>query len=101
MVFVDYVANSCKPCSDVERIVLPGVAAKGGLRDFILLRLDVDRSKIPAIRRFTPPSYVVFDPEERERFRIGGEHLLFADDWHDKEPKPFDDYPLLGPLEKI
>jgi len=101
LVFVDYVANSCKPCSDVERIVLPSAEVQKRLRDFVLLRVDVDRSSIPAIHRYTPPTYVVFDPEQRERFRIGGEHLLFVDDWHDKEANPFDDYPLYGPLEKI
>ena len=101
LVFVDYVANSCKPCSDVERIVLPSAEVQKRLRDFVLLRVDVDRSKIPAIHRYTPPSYVVFDPDQRERFRIGGEHILIIDDWHDKEAKPFDDYPLYGPLEKI
>src|ERR1041385_4331720 len=101
LVFVDYVANSCKLCSDVERIVLPGLETQKRLRDFVLLRLDVDRSSIPAIHRYTPPLYVVFDPDQRERFRIGGEHILIIDDWHDHEAKPFDDYPLYGPLEKI
>ena len=101
LVFVDYVANSCTPCSDIERIVLPSVEVQKHIRDFVLLRVDVDRSKVPAIRRFTPPSYVVFDPDERERFRIGGEHILIIDDWRDHGGQPADDYVFWGPLEKI
>lgn len=77
MVFVDYVTNACKPCEPIERLSLREEGAVlARLSDFVLLRLDVTRNAVPrAHREYNPPVYVVFDPGERERFRITSKNL--------------------------
>jgi uncharacterized protein (TIGR03067 family) len=52
------------------------------LSDFILLRVDVDRSAIPRAHRVNAfPAYSLFDAAERERFRLTGAKAptLFSD----------------------
>src|SRR6185436_20514732 len=82
LVFVDYYQNRCEPCQDIEHLVIPSATVQQTLSDFVLLKLDLDRSAIPLAHRHAPPAYVIFDANERERFRIDGEHVLRADDWH-------------------
>ena len=55
----------------------PDVARR--MSEFVLLRVDIDRSAIPRSHRVaTFPTYIVFDPDERELIRVGGStvHLL-------------------------
>ena len=100
LVFVDYYQNSCKPCQDVERLILPNDELQRELAGFIVLKVDLDRSAIPREHRYAPPAYVVFDWAGRERFRIDGEHILRADDWHQTfEGKNNINYPFYGPLD--
>lgn len=103
LVFVDYYQNKCgEPCQNVEHLVLPQPAVQKTLSDFVVLKLDLDRSAIPLSHRYAPPAYVVFDADGRERFRIEGEHVLRAVDWHDETPTdPFNDYPFYRPLGRI
>lgn len=100
LVFVDYYQNKCQPCQDVERLVLPNDTLQRELSDFVVLKVDLDRSAIPREHRYAPPSYVVFDWAGRERFRIDGEHVLRADDWHETwDVKNNVNYPFYGPLD--
>jgi hypothetical protein len=100
LVFVDYYQNKCQPCQDVEHVVLPGEAMQKSLADFVLLKVDLDRTAIPRDHRYAPPSYVIFDWAGRERFRIDGEHILRADDWHQIwEAKTNINDPFYGPLD--
>jgi tetratricopeptide (TPR) repeat protein len=73
LVFVEYSAGWCGECHEVERITFKSSYILQRLSDFILLRVDVDFDKIPSAHRVTElPAYVVYDPAERERFRIAG-----------------------------
>ena len=73
LVLVDYYAQWCKPCHEMEATVFQGPEVLRRLSDFVLLRLDVDRSAIPRTHHVDAlPTYIVFDPEERERVRIVG-----------------------------
>jgi tetratricopeptide (TPR) repeat protein len=100
LVFVDYYQNRCEPCQDVEHLVIPSETVQKELSDFVLLKLDLDRSAIPLAHRYAPPAYVIFDANERERFRIDGEHVLRADDWHQQwDVKNNINYPFYGPLD--
>lgn len=73
LVFVDYSAGWCGACHDVEMITFRAPGIMLHLSDFVLLRVDVDVSRIPSSHRLTElPAYVVYDPAERERFRIAG-----------------------------
>lgn len=75
LVFVDFYATWCVPCRMMDERVLPAPEVAENLSDFVLLRIDVDRS--PDGRRLgirTLPTFAVFDPWERERFRIVGSH---------------------------
>ena len=73
LVFVDYFATWCEPCRQMDATVLQDPEVQRRLSDFELVRIDVDRNKagrthhVPAL-----PTYVVYDPAERERFRITG-----------------------------
>lgn len=100
LVFVDYYQNKCEPCQDIERLVIPSEAVQKTLSSFVLLKLDLDRSAVPPAHRYAPPAYVIFDPNERERFRIEGDKGLHIDDWHSKwDVKTNANYPFYGPLE--
>jgi tetratricopeptide (TPR) repeat protein len=74
LVFVDYSSGRCGPCHDVERLTFQSPDIMSHLSDFVLLRVDVERSRIPSAHRPADlPAYMVYDPAERERFRIVGE----------------------------
>jgi uncharacterized protein (TIGR03067 family) len=80
LVLVDYFATWCKPCTymDATVFMLPDVNSK--LEDFVLLRTDVDVGDVaPKHRVFAMPTYVIYDPSERERFRLTG--ALSPDDF--------------------
>src|SRR6266550_2670294 len=73
MVFVDYFATWCEPCRTMDATVFRDAVVQQRLSDFVLLRVDVDRSTIARAHFVSAlPSYVVYDPGERERFRISG-----------------------------
>jgi tetratricopeptide (TPR) repeat protein len=73
LVFVNYTASWCGECHDVEMITFRSLELMENYSDFIMLRVDVDRSEIPAeYRRKDLPAYLVFDPDGRERFQIVG-----------------------------
>ena len=73
MVFVDYFATWCGPCRTMDKTVFRDAVVQHRLSDFVLLRVDVDRSTIARAHLVSAfPSYVVYDPAERERFRITG-----------------------------
>ena len=74
LVFVDFFATWCGPCQLMDRMVfrLPDVRRR--MADFVLLRIDVDRDrKLAAGNAINVyPTYVVFDPGQRQRFRFLG-----------------------------
>lgn len=73
LVFVDYFANWCEPCLQMERRVFPDPAVADVLHRFVLLKVDYDRSNAVAsygVRAL--PTYVVCDPWENERLRFAG-----------------------------
>src|SRR5437899_1924274 len=99
-VFVDYTQTEarCKPCWQLENLVLTNPDVQRRISDFILLRVDPDISAIPRAHRYATPAFVIFDWGERERFRIDGEHVLRVDDWHERSDE---NHPLYGPLERF
>jgi uncharacterized protein (TIGR03067 family) len=73
LVFVDYFATLCKPCQEMDATVFRLPDVKKRLSDFVLLRIDVDRSSVPRAQHVNAfPTYIVYDPGERERFRLIG-----------------------------
>src|ERR1051326_1157630 len=100
LVFVDYTSAKCAPCQDVERVVLPNDIMQRELAGFVLLKVDLDKGAVPQAHRYALPAYVVFDWDGRERFRIDGDKVLHADDWHQLwDVKNNLNYPLYGPLD--
>ncbi|HEX6097715.1 MAG TPA: thioredoxin family protein [Thermoanaerobaculia bacterium] len=73
LVFVDYRAEWCAPCLMMERDVFPTPAVQERLREYVLLRTDVDRAG-PGLksRKWELPTFTVYDWEERERFTFSG-----------------------------
>ena len=73
LVFVDYFATWCEPCRQMDATVLQDPEVLRRLSDFVLVRIDIDRNKAGRTHRVSAlPTYVVYDPAERERFRITG-----------------------------
>jgi thioredoxin-like negative regulator of GroEL len=73
MVFVDYFATWCGPCRIMDTTVLNKAPVQEQLSDFVLLRIDVDRSTLARLHRVQAlPTYVIYDFDERERVRIEG-----------------------------
>ena len=83
LVFVDYFDAPCPKCVDVERLSADKPSLQRALSDFVRLRVAVKTASIPAAYRHTPPAYVIFDEDRRERLRIVESNgALLADDWH-------------------
>jgi tetratricopeptide (TPR) repeat protein len=77
LVFVDYFASWCQPCRQMDETVFRDAEVQRRLGDFVLLRINVDQGVIAATHRvYSYPSYVLYDPDERERFRIIGARQL-------------------------
>lgn len=74
LVFVDYRADWCAPCRMMEQNVFPTAAVQERLREYVLLRIDVDKDPTPPSRRVKRilPTYIVYDAQERERFQFHG-----------------------------
>ena len=72
LVFVDFYADWCAPCRIMERDVFPVPAVQSRLRDYVLLRVDVDRAPRGRQVPRALPTYVVYDYSERTCFSITG-----------------------------
>ncbi|HEX3552824.1 MAG TPA: thioredoxin family protein [Thermoanaerobaculia bacterium] len=73
MVFVEYTAKWCSECIGFETLTLKSPDVMERLSDFVLLRLDVGfktRSRPQAEAEV--PGYFIYDPAQRERFKIVG-----------------------------
>lgn len=72
LVFVDFRAEWCAPCRMMEKSVFPTAEVQERLREYVLLRVDVDRAPGLMPRAPSLPTFVVYDAQERERFRFTG-----------------------------
>ena len=82
LVFVDYYATWCGPCRAMDEKVFSRPDVKEKLAEFVVLRVDVDRSTIARLHSVVAmPSYIIYDPGERELIRITGarEYAVFRD----------------------
>jgi tetratricopeptide (TPR) repeat protein len=83
LVLVEYVQAPCPKCVDVEHLADKDPALKAALSNYVLLRVDLAKTSIPAQYRYTPPAYVVFDADKHERMRIHETNgVMHAEDWH-------------------
>jgi len=84
LVFVDYYAPTCEICHDIETMSFKKPEVMERLSDFVLLKVEIVRNEVPqAHREYNPPVYIVFDPDQRERFRIDDKNLgaLYPKGW--------------------
>jgi tetratricopeptide (TPR) repeat protein len=73
LVFVAYTAGGCDECQNVERLTFGSPEMMQHLADFVLLRVDTKYTKVPSAHQVSDlPAYLVYDPSQRERFRIAG-----------------------------
>lgn len=82
LVFVDYYATWCGPCRVMDEKVFSRPDVKETLAQFVVLKVDVDRSTIARAHNvMAMPSYIVYDPGERELLRITGarDYAVFRD----------------------
>ena len=70
LVFVDYFAFSCTPSTIMEETVMSNAEVQKRLNDFVLLREDFSRGYDAPNSVSSIPKYVVYDQDERERFRF-------------------------------
>jgi tetratricopeptide (TPR) repeat protein len=83
LVLVDYYQAPCHRCFDIEHLADDEPAFARALGDFVLLRVDLAHTAVPPEHRYSPPAFVIFDADGRERLRIADDHAtLRADDWH-------------------
>ena len=81
-VFVDFYADWCGPCRMMESSVFPAPQVQERLREYVLLRLDVERGLPPGVKVNVRglPTYQIYDFAEQERFTfLGGmqaEHFI-------------------------
>ena len=78
-VMLDFYADWCVSCKEMERFTFSDAAVQARLRDVVLLKADVtansadDRALLARFNLFGPPGIVFFDAEGREqRFRVIG-----------------------------
>ncbi len=89
LVLVDYYKAPCPACFEIEHLVRDKPELGRALDDFVLLRVDLSRTTVPAADRYEAPAYVIFDSGGRERLRIQNDHgVLRAADWHFAESRP-------------
>jgi len=78
LVLVDYFQAPCPKCIDIEAdpTLAPALSA------FVPLRVNVALASLPPANRRTPPAFVVFDADGRERLYVHETNgVLRADDW--------------------
>lgn len=104
LVIVSYTQTEarCKPCWELTNVILKNSEVQDRISGYVLLHVDPDINAIPLAHRYAPPALVIFDWGERERFRIDGEHVLRADDWHETWGKrDRRNYAYIGPLGRF
>lgn len=83
LVFVHYAQTPCPKCVDVNQLAEKDPVLAKALADFVVVRVNVASTSIPAAYRHESPGFVIFDPGKRERLRIddvNGEARGY--DWH-------------------
>lgn len=83
LVFVHYTQTPCAKCVDVNQLAEKDPLLAKALSDFVVLRVNVANTSIPAVYRHQSPGVAIFDAGKRERFRVddvNGE--LRGYDWH-------------------
>lgn len=83
LVFAAYVQAPCPKCVDVNHLAEQDPALALALSDFVVLRVDLAHTSIPAAYRYQSPAFVIFDAGKRERLRIDDVNgQLRGYDWH-------------------
>jgi thiol:disulfide interchange protein DsbD len=79
-VMLDFTADWCISCKEMEEYTFPDEGVIGALKPFMLLRADVtannddDKALLQRVRSFGPPTIAFFDRAgaERENFKLVG-----------------------------